>query len=57
MIRDHRRAANRLIASWFRGKKGWFTEREEQIIANRVIRDDPSKGDMQYVHCPLQYTV
>lgn len=33
-------------ASWFRGKDGWFTERQEKIMVNRVLRDDPSKGDM-----------
>ena len=31
--------------TWFR-PKGWFTEREETIIVSRVLRDDPSKGDM-----------
>ncbi|TDZ31613.1 putative transporter [Colletotrichum spinosum] len=31
--------------SWWR-PSGYFTEREEKIIVNRVLRDDPSKGDM-----------
>ncbi|AET41297.1 uncharacterized protein Ecym_7480 [Eremothecium cymbalariae DBVPG len=26
--------------------KGWFTPREELVVVNRVLRDDPSKGDM-----------
>ncbi|KAM0750271.1 MFS general substrate transporter, partial [Meredithblackwellia eburnea MCA 4105] len=29
-----------------RGKDGWFTEREEIILVNRVIRDDPTKSSM-----------
>ncbi|SCZ96087.1 BZ3500_MvSof-1268-A1-R1_Chr8-1g09994 [Microbotryum saponariae] len=33
-------------AGGLRGKKGWFTEREEIIIVNRVIRDDPTKSSM-----------
>jgi hypothetical protein len=30
---------------WYR-RGGWFTEREETIITSRILRDDPSKGDM-----------
>lgn len=33
-------------ASWFRGRKGWFTEREEKVMINRIIREDPSKSSM-----------
>ncbi|KAL2066336.1 hypothetical protein VTL71DRAFT_2407 [Oculimacula yallundae] len=33
-------------ASWFRGERGWFTEREEKIMVNRIIREDPSKSSM-----------
>ncbi|KAJ9635923.1 hypothetical protein H2201_000081 [Coniosporium apollinis] len=33
-------------ASKFRGKDGWFSEHEEKIVVNRILRDDPSKGDM-----------
>ncbi|KAI0320484.1 allantoate permease [Amylostereum chailletii] len=31
--------------SWFR-PNGWFTEREETIAVSRILRDDPTKGDM-----------
>jgi hypothetical protein len=31
--------------TWFR-PKGWFSDREVAIVVNRVLRDDPSKGDM-----------
>ncbi|KAG2137400.1 allantoate permease [Suillus bovinus] len=31
--------------TWFR-PNGWFTEREEIIMVNRILRDDPTKGDM-----------
>jgi hypothetical protein len=32
--------------SWLHGKTGWFSEREEKILVNRILRDDPSKGNM-----------
>ncbi|EKM48229.1 uncharacterized protein PHACADRAFT_109252, partial [Phanerochaete carnosa HHB-10118-sp] len=31
--------------AWYR-PKGWFSEKEEVIIVNRVLRDDPTKSDM-----------
>lgn len=33
-------------SSWFRGRDGWFTEREEKIMVNRILRDDPEKSKM-----------
>ncbi|KAG5638010.1 hypothetical protein H0H81_002278 [Sphagnurus paluster] len=31
--------------TWFR-PKGWFSEREETIAVTRILRDDPTKGQM-----------
>ncbi|KAH8698633.1 putative pantothenate transporter [Talaromyces proteolyticus] len=31
--------------TWFR-PNGWFNDRELSIVVNRVLRDDPTKGDM-----------
>nr|QFR37087.1 MFS transporter [Cyberlindnera americana] len=37
--------------TWFR-PRGWFTDHEEKIVVNRVLRDDPSKGDLNN-HAPV----
>ncbi|TQN68099.1 putative transporter [Colletotrichum shisoi] len=34
-----------ITKAWWR-PKGWFTENEEKILVNRILRDDPSKSDM-----------
>jgi hypothetical protein len=39
--------------AWFR-PNGWFTDRELGIAVNRVLRDDPSKGQIKS-YC--QYTI
>ncbi|KAK1218088.1 hypothetical protein PQX77_019246 [Marasmius sp. AFHP31] len=31
--------------AWYR-PKGWFNDREEIIMVNRILRDDPTKSDM-----------
>jgi hypothetical protein len=36
-------------ALFFRRKDGsnkWWTEEEEKVLVNRLLRDDPTKGDM-----------
>ena len=64
------------IASWFLmvpsavqtktkwNPKGWFTDREEKIVVNRILRDDPTKGSMNnrqaigprnLFHCLIDY--
>ncbi|KAF9741409.1 hypothetical protein PMIN02_000962 [Paraphaeosphaeria minitans] len=33
-------------SGWLRGRRGWFTKREEIIMVNRILREDPSKSSM-----------
>jgi len=37
------------IKGYLRGKRGWFTEREEVIMVTRILRDDPGKSTMHNV--------
>ncbi|KAH7376698.1 major facilitator superfamily domain-containing protein [Plectosphaerella cucumerina] len=30
--------------NWIWGNKSWYTERQEVIMTNRILRDDPAKG-------------
>lgn len=39
-------ASSTQTAGLLRGKNGWFSTHEENIMVNRVLREDPSKGDM-----------
>lgn len=39
--------------TWYR-PKGWYTDREEKILVNKVLRDDPSKGSMAN-HTPVGF--
>lgn len=36
--------------TWFR-PKGWFTEREEVIMTNRILRDDPASEPVRFFSC------
>ena len=39
--------------TWYR-PKGWYTDREEKILVNKVLRDDPAKGLMNN-HTPVGF--
>jgi hypothetical protein len=40
------------LKGYFRGKNGWFTERQEIVMVTRILRDDPGKSTMHNVSLP-----
>lgn len=46
------------LKGYFRGKNGWFSEREEVIMVTRILRDDPGKSSMHNVssHASRMFT-
>lgn len=37
--------------TWYR-PKGWYSDREEKLLVNKILRDDPTKGSMNN-HTPV----